>query len=219
MRIRKVLVLLNIIISLGAATWASPTAPITLHYKVSLKSQSFGDMGTRELWLKGNKMCWDVQSAKLPLRILKNEHGVFLIHSWDKIAGQYPDGSPRGNPKCLLPGPNGSPEIFLKSVNAVKLRRQKLGKQLCDVYSYTEPVTNRKCKLWVNTKLKKPVKIFLEGKHKVMDPITITYIKFEEGISIADSFFDLPKGYAIRPMPKLDYKKNNPKPNNEKSGV
>jgi outer membrane lipoprotein-sorting protein len=179
--------------------------PATLHYKVKLKSEGFGDMGIREMWIKGSNMRCSMKSARLPITVIKNSQGVFLVHSWNKVAGKYPPGTPRGNPTALLPGPNGSPKAFLAKVKATKQTKQEtVEKQLCNVYSYTEPTTKRQCKLWVNAKSGKPVKLWMKGKHKTVGTVTATYLAYEEGVKVSDSLFQLPKGYAVRPMPKRE---------------
>jgi len=219
-KVRNTFLLIGAILSLGTAAGAATPTPVAVHYKAKLQSQSFGNMGTRELWVKGNLMRWDAKSGSIPLRVVKNSRGVFLINPLRKIAGQYPKDSSRGNPKALLPGPAGSPKAFLKEVKAVKLARESVNKQLCDVYSYTEPTTKRACKLWIGVKSGKPVKLYLKGKHKVMDTVTVTYVAYDEGIKVPDSLFDLPKGYEIRPMPKMDMtSQGTQKPNSEKRGI
>jgi len=202
------------------ASSAEAAVPATLHYKVRLKSEGYGDMGVRELWLKGSNMRCDMKSSKLPLTVIKNDQGVFLIHSWNKIAGKYPPGTPRGNPTALLPGPNCSPKTFLRSVKATRLAKEKVGKQLCEVYSYTEPTTRRMCKLWVGAKSGKPVKLWMKGKHKAVGTVVATYATFEQGVKVSDSLFRLPKGYEIRPMPKreLASKPDTRQPNTGKPG-
>ena len=198
------LLLLSVVLALGIASSVKATVSPTLHYKVTLKSESFGDMGIREVWLKADKMRCNMKSGNLPISLVKNDKGVFMINILAKVAGKYPEGSPRGNPTALLPGPNCSPKTFLRDVKAVKVAQQKVGKQLCTVYSYTEPTTRRVCKLWVNAKSGKPAKLWMQGKHKVMDTITASYTTFDEGAKISDSVFELPKGYAIRPMPNRE---------------
>lgn len=194
-----------VLLGLVVMTSAEAAVPATLHYKVRLKSEGFGDMGVRELWLKGSNMRCEMKSARLPLTVIRNRDGVFLVHAWNKIAGKYPPGTSRGNPTALLPGPNCSPKTFLRSVKAAKLsKKEKVEKQLCDVYSYTEPTTKRVCKLWTSTKSGKPVKLWMKGKHKTVGTVTATYSVFEEGVKVSDSLFRVPKGYAIRPMPKRD---------------
>lgn len=205
MKIKRFLLLLSVLFGLGIVSGAEATVPATLHYKVRLASEGFGDMGVREMWLKGNNMRCDMNSARLPLTVIKNGQGVFLVHAWNKIAGKYPPGTPRGNPTALLPGPNGSPKAFLRNVKATKLSKQeKVGKQLCDVYSYTEPTTKRTCRLYLSAKSGAPIKLWMKGKHKVVGTVVATYSVFEQGVKVSDSLFRLPKGYDIRPMPKRD---------------
>lgn len=205
MRLSNILLLLCAVAVIGSAAGAGPTVPATLHYKVKMQSASFGkDAGTREVWIKGDKMRCEIYGGKLRVTVLKNSQGVFLLHPWNKVAGKYPDGSPRGNPRTLLPGPTGSPKLFLAKVNARKLDNQKVGNRVCEVYSYTEPTTKRFCKLWVDTKTGKPVKLWMNGKHKVMDELTATYVLYDQTARISDSVFELPKGYSVRPMPKRE---------------
>ena len=198
---RNALLLLCTVFQMGAAAYAGTTVPTTLHYKVQMKS-SAGNMGTREVWLKNGKMRCDIDSARLPITLLKNSQGVFLVHAWNKVAGKYPDGSPRGNVRALLPGPTGSPRAFLRSVNAKKTSNELVGKKSCDVYSYTDPTTKRFCRLWVERKSGQPVKLWLKGTLRVASDVTATYLLFKEGEKVSDSIFELPKGYAVRPMPK-----------------
>ena len=220
MKTKSTLLLLCAIFSVGTASGAKAPKPYTIHYEVKLKSASFGDMGTRKLWVKGDRMRWESESARLPLHIVKNDKGVFLLHPWNDIAAKYPKGSPRGNPRALLPGPTGSPKAFLKAVKAVKHGRETINKKLCDVYSYTDPTTKRKCKIWIAMKSGKPVQLLLKGEPGKQDTITATYTKFVEGANAPDSLFQLPKGYAIRPMPERDLtsKAKARKPNKKKSG-
>lgn len=220
MRRKSVLFFLCALVSLGTALWAQKPAPATLHYEVKMKSASFGNMGVRKLWIKGDNMRWEQKSARLPIVLVKNPKGVFLIHPWNKVAAQYPKGTPRGNPRALLPGPIGSVKAFLKEVKATKHGQETVGKQRCDVYPYTDPVTKRACKLWLNAKSGKPVQLYIKGLKGKEDTITVTYVKFESGLKISDSLFELPKGYAVRPMPKLDLtsKKPGAKLNKSKPG-
>lgn len=221
MKTRTILLLLCAVFVVGTVFSAGAAVPGALHYKVHLKSPGIGDMGTREVWVKGGLMRCDIKSAKLPLTILKNPKGVFLLHAWNKVAGQYPEGSPRGNVRALLPGPTGSPKIFLEAMKAKRENSEKVGKQTCDVYSYTDPTTKRFCKLWVDTKSGQPVKLWLKGEAKKASEVTATYVLFKEGEKVADSFFEVPKGYAIRPMPKRELPADAPskKTNSDKLGV
>lgn len=205
MRVTNILLLLCAVAVIGSAADAGPTVPVTLHYKVKMQSASFGkDAGTREVWIKGDKMRCEIYGGKLRVTLVKNSQGVFLLHPWSKVAGKYPDGSPRGNPRTLLPGPTGSTAIFLAKVNAKRLDDQKVGNRVCKVYSYTEPTTKRFCKLWVDAKSSKPVKLWMKGKRKVMDELIATYVLYDQTSSISDSVFELPTGYAVRPMPKRE---------------
>lgn len=205
------------ILSLGIASLAGATKLTATHYEVKLKSASFGDMGVRKMWVAGDKMLWEGKSDRLPLRLVKNDKGAFIIHPWHKIAGQYPKGSNRANPMVLLPGPIGPVKVFLKSMNAAKQGSTKLKSEMCDVYSYTETATNRKCKLWVGVKSGKPVQLLLQGKKHQQDTITATYTKFVVAETVSSSIFDLPSGYAVRPMPRERLaSKPTPKPSSKK---
>jgi outer membrane lipoprotein-sorting protein len=220
MKTRTILLTLCTVLIAGVVSNAGSAVPGTLHYKVKMQS-SFGNMGRREVWLKDGMMRCEIVTARMPLTIVKNRQGVFLIHAWNKVAGKYPEGSPRGNPRALLPGPTGTPKVFLRAVNAVKQTSQKVGKQNCDVYSYTEPTTKRFCKLWVDTSSGKPVKLWLKGKRAKVDDVTVTYVSFEQGAKVSSSLFELPSGYAVRPMPKRDLasKPLTRQPNGAKSGI
>ncbi len=220
MKTRCTLLLLCAIFSIGTAAGARSPKPYTIHYEVKVKSASFGDMGTRKLWIKGDKMRWESKSARLPINIVKNDDGVFLLHPWNDVAAKYPKGSPRGNPRALLPGPTGSPKAFLKAVSAVKHGRETINKTPCDVYDYTDPTTKRKCTIWIAVQSGIPVQLLLKGEKGKQDTITATYTKFVEGANAPDSLFEIPKGYTIRPMPERDLtsKAKAKKPNNKESG-
>ena len=71
------------------------------------------------------------------------------------------------------------------------------------VYNYTEPASRANCRLWIGAKSGKPVQLLIKGRHGKTDTITVAYTKFEIGAKISNSLFELPKGYAIRPMPNL----------------
>lgn len=153
------------------------------------------------MWIKGNKMRWEGKSQRLPVSIVKNDDGTFLVHPWNKIAAQYPKGSPRGNPKAIFPGPTGSVQAFLKAMKAEKCGWETINDKKCSVYSYMDPVSRRQCKIWIDDKSTKPVKLLIRGRRAKMDTLTATYTKYEVGRTIADSHFELPKGYAVRQMP------------------
>ena len=204
MRTKSILFLLCAILPMGAAYGKKSPKPYTIHYEVKLQSASFGDMGTRKLWVKGDKMRWESKSADLPLHIVKNDRGVFLLHPWQDVAAKYPKGTSRGNPRALLPGPTGSPKVFLKAVNAVKHGQETIDNKPCNVYTYTDPVTKRDCRIWIGARSGKPVRLLLKGDRARVDTVTATYTKFVEGANAPDSLFELPKGYTIRPMPARD---------------
>jgi len=189
-------------VSLGTASLAAASKPQTLQYEVKMKSLSFGDMGTRRMYIKGEKMRWEGKTADLPILVIKNSEGAFLIHPWQKIAAKYPASSNRNNPRAYIPGPTGSPKAFLAQLKAVRCGREKVERQTCDVYSYYEPATDRHCKLWLGVKSGKPVRLVLQGINKRKDTIVATYTKFILGGPAPDSLFQLPKGYAVRPMPE-----------------
>jgi outer membrane lipoprotein-sorting protein len=201
--------------------WGANTPkPQTLQYEIKLKSETFGNMGVRKMWIKGSNMRWEYMSAGLPLKLVKNNDGVFLIHPWNKVAARYPTGSDRGNPMVLFPGPTSSPKEFLKSVKAVKRGAEKINKELCNIYSYADPTTTRECRIWISAKSGKPVKLCLSGKHGKADPITATYTKFVISPVVSDKLFELPKGYAIKPMPSAKLTtKNIPKQKDRKNSI
>ena len=204
MKLASKLLLICLLLSLGVTSEGKISEPYSLKYQVRIKSSDFGDMGTRTLWIKGSNMRWEADNANFRLRLVKNNQGLFLIHPWNKMAGKYPKGTTRENPLALLPGPAGPVQKFLKSINAKKTGQETINKQPCNVYTYSEPICRKQCKLWVGTKSKKPVKLIVMGQKKKADTLTVTYISYTEGIKIADSQFEVPKGYVIRPMPNLD---------------
>ncbi len=220
--IRKVtLLVICAILSLGAAWGAQSSRPYTLHYEVRVKSANFGNMGTRRLWIKGDSLRWESDSADLKLKLVKNKQGVFLLHPWNKIAAKYPANSPRGNPRTLMPGPAGSVKSFLSSVKAVKKGQETVDKEKCDVYAYSDSTLKCDCKLWVSAKSGKPVKLIMQGQQGQKDVITATYTKYQESLDVADSMFELPKGYTIRAMPEpkaASTGKTPAKTDNKKSG-
>ena len=201
MKIKSVLLLLCVTFSLGNSSFATPVDSQATHYEVKLKSTNFGVMGVRKMWIKGNNMRWEAKSERLPLCVVKNQQGTFLVHPWNKIAAKYPDNSLRSMPATYLPGPSGSPSAFLKSVKARKVGKETVDKQPCQVYAYVEPNTKSNCKLWIGAKSGKPVQLLVKGARKKQDTVIATYTKYEQGAKVANSLFELPKGYAIRQMP------------------
>ncbi len=195
------LLLLSAALAVGTASWAKAPQPKTTQYEVKLKSEAFGDLGTRKMWIKGENMRWEYMAAGLPLKLVKNKQGVFLIHPWNKTAAKYPEGTNRSNPLALFPGPTGPVNDFLKSVKAAKRGTEKVGKELCTVYTYTEPVDKKSCRIWISAKSGSPVKLTIKGTRGKSDPITATYARYTVGASVSDTLFQLPKGYNIRPMP------------------
>ena len=132
------LILLSITLSLGTASWAGPSKQQAVYIETKMKSESFGDLGTRKMWIKGPDMRWESSLRKedepkdVPLCLIKNKQGVFLIHPWKKVVAQYPNNTNRSNPAVLLPGPSGPPRQFLEAVKAVKGKQQTIGHQVCD---------------------------------------------------------------------------------------
>ena len=204
MRLKSVILLMCATLSLGVAAEAKTPKPYCMHYEATMKSASFGNMGTRKLWIKGDRLRFESYAGKLPLRLVKNKQGLFLINPFKKVAAKYPPNSLRGNPMTLLPGPAGPPMGFLKSVNAVRHGQKMVNKQLCKIYDYTEPTTKLRCELSISARSNKPVQLIIKGRHKAQDTVTVTYTKFEEDSEIADALFELPKGYPITSMPNLD---------------
>lgn len=202
MRYKIAFLFLCSIVSVAAAPAAKAPAAATVYYEVTLKSESFGNMGLRKMWIKGNNVRWESKSANLPLLLIKNKDGVFLLHPWDKIAAKYPSDTERGNPRALFSGPTGAISMFLKYVGAKQHGTEKIAGQDCTVYSYTDKNTKRPAKIWVGKKSGKPVQLLLKGEKNNTDTITATYTRFEPGAKVDDSLFQLPKDYEIRPMPK-----------------
>ncbi|MCE5199780.1 MAG: hypothetical protein ABFD54_01345 [Armatimonadota bacterium] len=202
MKTKLGLFLLGAIFSIGAASAAVVQPPKTVHFEVKVESEAFGNAGTRKMWIKGNKMRWEYKSVRLPVKVVKNNQGTFLIHPWKKIAAKYPKDSLRNNPSSYLPVPLGNSAVFLKHVKATKQGSELINKQKCNVYSYTDPITKNRCKLWVGVKSGKPVRLHTKGQQRKVDTTTVTFTKFVEGEKISDSLFELPKGYAIKPMPE-----------------
>ena len=220
MKLKTTLLVLCGIVSVGATWGASAPQPRTLHYELEVKSASFGNMGARKMWIKGDNMRWEAKTDRFSLKLIKNKQGVFLIHPWNKYAARYPDGSSRGNPRVLFPGPTGPIRDFLAEVKATKHGIQKTRNEQCNVYNYTDPFTRHQAKMWVSAKSGKPVQLLLKGERGKADTITAAYTKFELGGNAPDSLFELPKGYAIRPMParKLASKTAAERPKDRKSG-
>jgi hypothetical protein len=201
MRRHPISLIIGAVLLVGAASQAVTSGPQTLLYEVKLKS-SLGDMGTRTMYVKGNSLRWEGKVDKLPMLVVRNSKGTFLIHPWYKIAARYPKDSTRNDPGSYLPGPVEAPKVFLARMNATKGKQEKAEGQLCDVYSYYSKVADRDCRLWVSTKTQKPVKLVLAGVKKKKDTVTAIYTKFVVGAKVPDSLFEIPKGYAIRDMPR-----------------
>lgn len=170
----------------------------TVYYVVKLKSPQ-GDAGVRKVWVKGSNYRSETYIGKMPFRIVKNKSGVYMLHPADRYAAKYGSESKKDSPMSALPGPAGSVDAFIKSVNAKKAGQEKVGNKSCDVYTYTEKVTGYNCKMWVDPKSKDPVQLVILGKDN-KPQLTATYVKFDVGIDIPDSKFELPKGITVRTM-------------------
>jgi outer membrane lipoprotein-sorting protein len=217
---KRVLFFLCIVLAVGGGSSAAAAGSQTLFYEARLKSSSFGNMGTRRMWIKGNLMRWEACTKDFKLILIKNGQGVFLLHPWKKSAGKYPPGSNRENPRSYLPGPTGSSQSFLASVKATQCGREKVGSTMCEVYSYTDQASARKCKLWLSRTNGKPIKLVLKGDLRKKDTITAMYTKFEPGAKVSDSLFELPKGCVVRAMPAPEAAPNKAvrKPSNTSAG-
>lgn len=178
----------------------SQAKPIdTVVYEVKLSS-SIGNMGTRKMYRKGNHFVWETDSAGLKIKFIKNKDGAFMIHPKGRFIAKYPAGTNRESPMTFLPGPAGDVKEFLAKVKAKKEGEETVDKTLCDIYTYTEPETTWKCRLWVEQKRLAPVKMQMTGEKKA-DTIDVTYLSYRTGAVIAESRFELPEGVEIRPMP------------------
>lgn len=188
----------------------------TVVYEVKMTSPQ-GDMGTRKMHKEGDCFVWEADSAGMKMKFIKNKDGAFMLHPMGRFAGKYPVGSNRESPMTFLPGPAGNVKEFLDKNAAKKEGEEKVGKTLCDIYTYTEKETKWKCKLWVEQKRLAPVKMVMTGVKKT-DVINVTYISYRTGGVVADSRFELPEGIEIRPMPESkDTPKNEGEPQQDKS--
>lgn len=176
--------------------------PDTLIYHVKMKS-SYGDEGTRDMFIKGTYFRLDYHSAGMESTALKNKDGAFLIPSTRRQIGKYPPGSNRENPMSYIPGPQGDVKEFIKQQGAKKVAAEKVAKKPCDVYSYTDKSSQGSCKLYVNPKTGQPVQVTfaMKMKNKVFHR-TITYVSYKRGVDVPDSKFELPKGIVVVPMPQ-----------------
>jgi len=188
----------------------------TVVYQVQMNSPQ-GNMGTRKMYKKGDNFVWEADSAGIKMKFIKNKDGAFMLHPMGRFAGKYPPGTNRESPMTFLPGPAGDVKQFLDKNEAKKEGEEKIDKTLCDIYTYTEKETKWKCKLWVEQKTLRPVKMVMTGAKK-SDTIDVTYISYRTGAVVADSRFELPKGLEIRPMPeKKDPPKTEGEPQQDKS--
>ncbi len=172
----------------------------TTVYEVKLMSP-LGDMGTRKMYKKGDNFVWELESAELKFKFIKNKDGAFMTHPFGRFIGKYPAGTNRESPMTFLPGPVGDVKEFLDKVKATKDGSETIGKKDCDIYAYTEPETGWKCRLWVEQKTFGPVKMAMAGKAKA-NTVDVTYVSYKTGVVIAESRFKLPEGVSIRPMPE-----------------
>lgn len=175
-------------------------SPNGLVYETTLRSRLFGNMGLRKMYIKGSSFVWEASSAGLKAKLVKNKDGAFLLHPTGRYAAKYPPGSNRESPMVCLPGPDGNVANFLVRNKARKIGGGKIGKRVCDTYTYTEHLTRWKCKLWIDRKTLTPARLLMIGGKK-SDTIIATYLSYKTGIDLPDSLFSLPKGVEIRPMP------------------
>jgi len=173
----------------------------TLFYEVKVKNR-WGNAGTRKMYKRGPDFEFLTDSGGLKVRFVKNRDGQFIIHPHRKIIGQY-QGDDRKSPMVFLPGPAGDVKAFLAANKAKKVGREKVGNKVCDKYSYVENETKWKCELWVDPKTYTPAKLTMIGDKKENTTI-VTYVSYQRGVKISDFHFELPKDYAIRPMPASD---------------
>ena len=184
---------------------AANNKPDTCVYKVKLKS-SYGNEGTREMYVKGKNYRWDYHSGDahsgivMDNSIIRNKDGAFLYLKSRKRVGKYAAGDPSESPMYCVVGPQGDVKAFIKEKGAKKLKAEKVGKKLCDVYTYK--VVNDRYKLYVDPKTMTPVQITIAApmpKGKTFHR-TITYTSYKRGVEVSDSLFTLPKDIPVRPM-------------------
>ena len=197
--IPALIIALSICAGLGCFAATKPASSDTTIYKVRLKS-SFGDAGTRKLSIDGKNYLWEVATAGMDLKIIKNTDGVFLIGR--NHIGKYPAGSKHESPMSLFPGPIGDVKEFLKANSAKSLGKAEVDGKKCEMHEYTEKVSGWKCKLWTDAAKATPVKLELTGPNKG-DSATATYLSYTLNEKIPASSFILPKNKKIRPMPDM----------------
>ena len=206
------IIALSVCAPLGCFAANKPSTLTTTVYKVKLKS-SFGDAGTRKLSIDGKNYLWEVATAGMDLKIIKNSDGVFLVGK--NQIGKYPAGSKHESPMSLFPGPIGDVKEFLKANNAKSLGKAEVDGKKCEIHEYSEKVSGWKCKLWVDAK-STPVKLELTGPNKG-DSATATYLSYKLNDKIPASSFVLPKDKKIRPIPEMkSEKKADKKPTTKK---
>ena len=102
--------------------------------------------------------------SRLPLTLIRNKRWSIPDPPLAEVRRQIPEKpGTAAIPDRYLPGPNGPVGEFLAEVKATKHGRETVDKQLCQVYSYTEPTTAASCRLWVGVKSGKPVRLTLLG--------------------------------------------------------
>ena len=207
---RSMLSVLAILVALCSGQSDAKPKIDTVVYEVQMQSPQ-GNMGTRKMYKKGDNFVWEADSAGIKMKFIKNKDGAFMLHHLGRFAGKYPPGTNRESPMTFLPGPAGDVKQFLDKNEAKKEGEEKIDKTLCDIYTYTEKETKWKCKLWVEQKTLRPVKMVMTGAKK-SDTIDVAYISYKTGLVVADSRFKLPEGIEIRPMPE---KKEPPKTEGE----
>jgi outer membrane lipoprotein-sorting protein len=199
-----------------ASTDAKPSTARTTVYGIHLKS-TFGDMGTRKLYVDGEFFRWEYSCAGLDTKLIKNRDGLFLLNNRRKFAGKYPPGDSRESVSALFPGPIGNVGSYLKSRNAKLAGKTVINKKKCMQYDYSAGAEWR-CKLWVDAATSTPVQIELNGKTKA-DHVKGTYTSYRLNSPVPESLFALPKDMKIVDMPRRKVGENKPteekKPNAE----
>lgn len=176
----------------------------TMSYDQIVTSPSQGTT-TFKVWIKGNNMRMEQIAEGEKMITLMKEGAIYLYYPSQKMAMKMDISAGAGqggqeNPKDMVE--------YLKSIEAKPLGQERIEDKLCDVYQITYPQTGlpaeasaeagAKGKIWVWKEKNFPLKsVMAVGS----ETITTEYRNVQMGISIPDSYFEIPPGTQIIKMP------------------
>jgi len=179
---------------LSSSLIAQEVSTISYDQIVTSSCLGCGKTMTSKVWIKGNNMRIEQTVGGQQMITLIKEGAMYSYYPSQKMAMKMDASAKAGQEK--QENPKDTVE-YLKSIEAKPLGQESIEGKLCDVYQITYPQTGTKGKIWVWKEKNFPLKSVMTVGGETL---TTEYRNVQMGISIPDSYFELPPGTQIMDM-------------------